>query len=282
MRGAFRHDGFLERPLKRERWEDLCDNSSEEENVNDRGGTRSPPISRLVNMKSYDEAAHELAAGATLQMQNFLTLGEASNSTQGAGSSTDLVTVPVEMPRAVAEHLSRGGAMFCSGGGQGVRLARSDSDAGLDRGGHDLAVGDLPGSGGTQSAPVRPRARKPRLRPRAPAATELTRKRSRDEDAPPAQASIPEVSEEVWAHRFKKRKICVENIKARSEFRYSEVVERRQQLLQSSSAPALVPCPRTPDPNDRSVTKRGWEHAIIAWKDDLRSFIGVQPEPEQP
>jgi len=282
MLPAGRYQDYLERPLKRERWENLVDSSEGEQ-----PGPLSPlsPFtpSPLVSLKSYDEPAPEMAAAATMQMQAFLSLGTPSVGS-GSGSSSDFVTVPVEMPRAVAEHISRGGTMLCSGTGTDVLLARAEST-------------EPCGNAGTSSTASRKFARKTRMRPRASATRELVRKRSRDAEpmqvrhqvrAPVREASVPARTtsrdpdeEATWARRISKRVRCVERIKASAEFKYPLVVERRRQLQRSSSDSGLEQSPRTPDPTDRKVSKRAWEEAIVGWKDALRQFNGARPEPEQ-
>lgn len=239
--------------------------------------------SGLVHMQSYDEPAREMDSGGTLQMQERLSLGTVPGGPGSSGSSADFVTVPVEMPRPIADHLARGGTMLCHAAGKGVLLARTDSVASLPRGdARDCSKGGdgSPRCAGAQSMPVRRRARKSRHG--ASSTRDLLRKRSRDEDSPTTRnGRIPQASEETWEHRIRKRVVCVERIKAQPEFRYSEVVERRQQVQKSHSSPSLLPSPRTPDPNDRSVSKRGWEEAIIAWKDALRSCHDGPREPAE-
>ena len=40
---------------------------------------------------------------------------------------------------------------------------------------------------------------------------------------------------------------------------------------------ARVPRPRTPDPTDRKLSKRGWERGVQQWRMDLKGVVGSLP-----
>ena len=61
-----------------------------------------------------------------------------------------------------------------------------------------------------------------------------------------------------WAERVRKRIICIELIKASDLY------------LTPWSASTQEPIPTTPDPYDRSKSKRVWERGIQKWKKELQ------------
>lgn len=98
-------------------------------------------------------------------------------------------------------------------------------------------------------------------RPRAPSVIELT-----EEEAPQASSSsnaLPEASEEEWQHRIKKRHLAVSLVRASPEYQAAK------------AANALEEAPRTPDPQDRTVSKRRWEEEVRTWKVCLRARTGA-------
>jgi len=97
---------------------------------------------------------------------------------------------------------------------------------------------------------------------------ESLQKRSREEfgelldntENQPCNAAAPqpeEATEEVWQHRIQKRNAAVSMIKATPE--YQGCLAR-----QGSRRPA------TPNPFDRSVSKRQWEGKVVGWRTGLR------------
>jgi len=93
------------------------------------------------------------------------------------------------------------------------------------------------------------------------------------EDAPPRSPNgkvgegLPEASEEVWQHREDKRRKIVEMVKASDAYQLLES-HRRKPGGRAAGASA----PRSPDPSDRSISKRKWETSIAAWKAELRNW----------
>jgi hypothetical protein len=70
---------------------------------------------------------------------------------------------------------------------------------------------------------------------------------------------MPDVGEEVWQKRFEHRSAAVNLTKTTSQ--YQRFAVARAQGVAVSPEP-----PRTPDPTDRSVSKRAWEKAMGKWK----------------
>ena len=72
------------------------------------------------------------------------------------------------------------------------------------------------------------------------------------------EAEQGEASEEQWAHRINRRLRALKIGKATMEYRwYSE------QKREDSE-------PLTPDPTDRSVSKRKWKYCVTQWRDAIQ------------
>jgi len=79
-----------------------------------------------------------------------------------------------------------------------------------------------------------------------------------DENQEPCNASsLPEASEEDWQRRVQKRHAIVAHIKGTAEYKSCSAMQRASR-------------PITPDPYDRSVSKRQWEGIIVNWRNSLR------------
>merc|ERR1711871_1512731 len=78
-------------------------------------------------------------------------------------------------------------------------------------------------------------------------------------------AAMPEpalpLSEEDWNRRNTKRLNVVRSTKTSPE--YAALTRLRDQG---------VPCPTTPNANDRSISKRKWESLVINWKREMHSL----------
>lgn len=72
------------------------------------------------------------------------------------------------------------------------------------------------------------------------------------------------VTEEDWQRRNQKRKNVIESIKSTPE--YERMSESRRRSL------AGIPAPSTPDPDDRSISKRKWESLVIQWRGGVKQF----------
>lgn len=68
------------------------------------------------------------------------------------------------------------------------------------------------------------------------------------------------VTEEDWERRIRHRRAAVTHIKFTPEYVASNTHFSR---------------PRTPDPEDRKLSKRSWEKSLQAWRRDLRSLIAA-------
>merc|ERR1712137_583628 len=82
-----------------------------------------------------------------------------------------------------------------------------------------------------------------------------------------AGTTLPPASEEDWQRRIAKRTGAVATIKGTAEY---------QAFFARGGASALapgVPAPKTPDPQDRSVSKRNWESSVMEWRTALRDCV---------
>ena len=90
-----------------------------------------------------------------------------------------------------------------------------------------------------------------------------------------AQAALPpEASEEDWQRRAEKRRAFVALIKATPEYQqFAQAFAARgpdERFLHENGAQA----PRTPDPADRTVSKRHWDQAARLWRLELAAQRG--------
>jgi len=75
---------------------------------------------------------------------------------------------------------------------------------------------------------------------------------------------IPEASEEDWERREKNRMMSVQIVKESPEYQvYLEKMLSEEQLVDQ---------PETPDPTDRSISKRKWKYLVQQWR---QAFIHV-------
>ena len=79
---------------------------------------------------------------------------------------------------------------------------------------------------------------------------------------------------DAWPRRHKKRVRAVQAIKAKPE--YQAVAAVRAQGAVPNSAP------RTPDPNDNTVSKRSWEAQVTTWRRGLRGYSNQGAEATTP
>lgn len=83
--------------------------------------------------------------------------------------------------------------------------------------------------------------------------------------------AVPEeITEEDWQRRHEKRRNVVQSIKTTLEY---ETMRRRRDQDE------LVAAPGTPDPDDRSVSKRKWESEVMHWRNSLRQHTRAIPGP---
>jgi len=71
------------------------------------------------------------------------------------------------------------------------------------------------------------------------------------------RSSLTKETEEVWQQRIQKRRSIVSIVKATPEY-------------QGCLAKRPTRRPTTPDPDDRSVSKRAWEGKVVTWRTGLR------------
>lgn len=75
------------------------------------------------------------------------------------------------------------------------------------------------------------------------------------------------VSDEDWARRHEKRTNVVQSIKTTPE--YETMADLRGQGLLSTAAPG------TPNPHDRTISKRKWESLVMNWRTDLKQYTNT-------
>lgn len=92
--------------------------------------------------------------------------------------------------------------------------------------------------------------------------------------------SLPPASEDDWLRRSRKRQEMVDNVKATPEYVAFVAVKRRRLAASGDSGgtDAGTPSPCTPDPLDRSVSKRQWERDLAQWRVGLRLQAGYAGE----
>eukprot|EP00928_Gymnodinium_smaydae_P016058 TRINITY_DN15989_c0_g1_i1.p1 TRINITY_DN15989_c0_g1~~TRINITY_DN15989_c0_g1_i1.p1 ORF type:complete len:336 (-),score=53.05 TRINITY_DN15989_c0_g1_i1:166-1173(-) len=94
------------------------------------------------------------------------------------------------------------------------------------------------------------------------------RPRAEDDEAS-GTASAPPATEEDWQRRAEKRRLAVATIKTTAE--YQAYDSRRDVIAMRRAADGTgMPAPVTPNPDDRSVSKRSWEAAVMKWRSALR------------
>jgi len=85
-----------------------------------------------------------------------------------------------------------------------------------------------------------------------------------------AHMEMPELTQEEWENRRATRQRAIEFGKATSEYaRYSEV-----RMLSEAEASGLA----TPDPLDRSISKRQWKYTVQQWRTKLKQLYGPQTD----
>jgi len=99
--------------------------------------------------------------------------------------------------------------------------------------------------------------------PKVPALKRATSEERRPSpSASPGQSQMPPASEEEWQHRITMRKKAISAGKETPEYKW--LAESRQQ-----NEGELVE-PQTPDPTDRTVSKRHWKYAVQVWRSALK------------
>lgn len=135
------------------------------------------------------------------------------------------------------------------------------------------------GSSGDAGQTARP-GKPPQKRGRPPALAQAEKRprgdRSEDGEAGAPCVRIPEgaseaaLTEEDWQRRVEKRSISITAGKDTSEYR--SYVQARPRITRRPSEP------RTPDPRDRSISKRGWDEEVRLWRVALRQWCGLQSQ----
>lgn len=123
-----------------------------------------------------------------------------------------------------------------------------------------------------QSVSVRRRINRKRGQPvttptaQTPTAQARTGKRQclvPSETPPSNAAALPEASEETWEKRIEKRRMAVAAVKASPEYQAGRGHAPQQGAVGTGA-------PGTPEPTDRTVSKRKWEEEVRLWRVALR------------
>ncbi len=72
-----------------------------------------------------------------------------------------------------------------------------------------------------------------------------------------------------WQRRLRHRREGVAAVKRSSDYRYASAVQDLRLLLSPRTGDEMPP---TPDPHDRSTSKRSWEASMQRWKRQLRDL----------
>lgn len=76
---------------------------------------------------------------------------------------------------------------------------------------------------------------------------------------------MPEATEEEWQHREERRMKDVEREKSYPDY------EQYLKLVPKESRDDT--CPKTPDPKDRSISKRQWKTITDTWKQGILAKV---------
>merc|ERR1712232_1091159 len=94
-----------------------------------------------------------------------------------------------------------------------------------------------------------------------------------------AEAPLPEASEEDWERRLAKRRNAVASTKATPEYaEFASMRVRGERPAPEDDDASAPPSPRTPEPEDRTVSKRRWEELVRTWRSGLRRWAGTNQE----
>ena len=69
---------------------------------------------------------------------------------------------------------------------------------------------------------------------------------------------------QLWARRLEKRTSAVQRMKTLEIYSLVSMVRTREGDWDGA--------PRTPDPEDRSVSKRAWESKVCEWKTEMYAY----------
>jgi len=84
----------------------------------------------------------------------------------------------------------------------------------------------------------------------------------------PVKQSEPDTSEDTWMRRIRRRSIGVATIKRSAD--YIDLMVTRSTQNEDDPSDGIL----TPDPEDRSLSKRAWESSMQEWRDVLRMRLG--------
>lgn len=264
----------VELPAKRPRWADICDSSDED--VESLLLPRAPVIDSQISYSRMDSFA-ESRSDLTRQVEETLDLkGTAASSSGGGEGRAGVRTeddgedefVPLAATRRQRmRSRARGNessptpltpmavAAATSAGPVSLPAARSAAELAMEppRMSSMVAAADVP-------------ARRIRQRGDGGDAVSAT---TTDAVTPSmGNERMPEVTEEVHQQRTSKRRHALLTIKATTDYMDYD-------LNRLDVRPCTLPRPRTPDPEDRTVSKRSWEAGVMRWRSALRQWSAV-------
>merc|ERR1712187_1034498 len=81
----------------------------------------------------------------------------------------------------------------------------------------------------------------------------------------PVGGGMPAATEEDWQRRQEHRQAGIDATKRSALY-------QRFACARAEGRVGLMPAPSTPNPTDRSISKRKWESGMQMWKQDLQSW----------
>ena len=81
-------------------------------------------------------------------------------------------------------------------------------------------------------------------------------------------------SHDEWERRVEKRLAAVAMIKNSPE--YHKMIQRRGSAERSGTASTLSNMPKTPEPTDRTISKRAWETQLQLWRAAIKHWCIVE------
>jgi hypothetical protein len=203
------------------------------------------------NPKLKDEEFPALKAREATRTTNILEIAKSINldgadSTTNTTISTPTTTTPPPERSKHGRSKSREAGSFKS---RGKRECRAVSTDPLDPNPKQAKTRDRHGSSDSMTLGVT--ADEARMR----ATSAIT-------EASTATSSIPESTEEEWQHRIEMRIKSVET--GRNSWEYTQYLEALAKEDRDEG------CPMTPNPYDRSISKRTWKTAVNEWRRSLK------------
>lgn len=220
------------------------------------------------------EASCQLNADAPTFIPTFSTaafVGQLSNvrhvePTPPPTPALELCSVPpapAPPPHCHNTHRPRRRASAVNSGGEGARGARASLVAGAEE-----VVAPPPALPAASQQASRQRRNRSGASTQAPPL-----KRSRGPiDVEMGPPPIPDATEEEWQHRIEKRTKAVACVKDSPEYAHYQARRSRAERRKDD--------PHSPEPTDRTVSKRQWEFVVQQWRAGLRNFYAADKASE--